>query len=156
MVRKVIEPEAEPVAAGAILETHDVAKEFQLFGLSVGGQPHDFVFVAKFQEAKILRDRAVKESQRMRKRNGPFDFHAAAAAGSPHSAGKITEAVSGEQRGAIERRTKKAAGQVRLVMLDAMEFRSDSPGMGVEGLRQRFRNALEFHQNFGALTRKGR
>src|SRR5438046_8536661 len=38
-----------------------------LFRSAVRGQPHNFVLVAKFQEAKILCHRAVKQSQRMRK-----------------------------------------------------------------------------------------
>ena len=64
-------------------------EQFQLFGLPVGGQPHDFVFVAKLQEAQVLRHGAVKQTQGVRKRNGALDFHAAAAANPPHGACEV-------------------------------------------------------------------
>ena len=64
-------------------------------------------------------------------------------AGSPHGAGEIAQAVGGEQRGLFERRNEKRAGQMRLVMLDAMKFGANLFGRDVERLRQRFGNAHE-------------
>jgi len=109
VMREVIEPQAEAVPVGAAIKAHDVAKSAELFRVAVSGEPHDFVLVAKFQEAEILRHRAVKQSKRMRECYRPVDPHAVALAGAPHGAREIAESVCGKQRGAFERRNKKTA-----------------------------------------------
>ena len=60
------------------------------------------------------------------------------------------------KRGAFERRNKKTAGQVRLVMFDAMKFRFDFLRVDIERGRQSFGNAGERDQDLGALPREGR
>src|SRR5437667_9356886 len=59
MVRKIFQSQLKTVSCGALLNAQNVMERFQLFGLPVGGQPHDFVFVAKLQEAQVLRHGAV-------------------------------------------------------------------------------------------------
>ena len=56
----------------------------------------------------------------------------------------------------FKRRAVKTARQVRLVVLDAMKSCADFLRVGIESLRQSYRNALKFHQHFGALARKRR
>src|SRR5437879_1331366 len=119
-MREVPKPQAEAVAVGAMIKAHDVAKSAELFRMAICGEPHDFVLVAKFQEAEILRHRAVKQPQRMRKSHRPIDPHAIAGASAPHGASEIAEAVGGKQRGMFERRNKKAASQMRLVVFDVV------------------------------------
>src|ERR1700730_1062607 len=92
MVDEVIETKAETVGAGIFVKANDVAKGFQMIWPAIGAEAHHFVFIAEFKEPEILRDGAVKKSQRMRKRNGAVDVHAAAAAAAPHGAGNIAEA----------------------------------------------------------------
>src|SRR5256884_538322 len=137
VMREVIELQAEAVAVGAAIKTHDVAKRAELLRLAVRGQAHDFVLVAKFQEAQILRHRAVKQSKRMWESYRPVDTHAAARAGAPHGAGEIAESVGGKQRGAFERRNEKAAREMRQVVLDAVELGNKLLGIGLKGCRQR-------------------
>ena len=98
-----------------------------------------------------MRDRAVEKSQRVREGNRAVDVHAIAVADAPHGAGKIAESVGGEKRGAFEGGNKKTAGQVRLVMLDAMKFRFEFARVDVERGGQSFGNAGERGQDFGAL-----
>src|SRR2546422_6864468 len=100
--------------------------------------------ISKFQEAQILRHRAVKQSKRMWESYRPVDAHAAARAGAPHRAGEIAESVGGKQRGAFERRNEKAAREMRQVVLDAVELGSQLLGIGFKGCRQRFGNTREF------------
>ena len=58
----------------------------------------------------------------MRKRVGARDVHAMSRAGSPHRAGEIAQPVRGKQRRALERRNKKRAGQMRLMVFHAMKL----------------------------------
>ena len=95
MVREIVEAQAETVGARLFIEAHDVAKRIEMLGLPVSAQSHDFVFIAKFQEAQELGDRAVEKSERVRKRDGAMNAHVIAVAGSPHGAGKVAEAVGG-------------------------------------------------------------
>src|SRR5260370_20526698 len=104
MVRKVIQPQPESVSVRTRIKAHDVAESFELFRLPVRGEPHDFVLVAKFQKAKILRHGRVKKPERMRKGHRSADEHAMALARAPHGAGEIAKSVGGQQRSAFERR----------------------------------------------------
>src|SRR5260370_1157475 len=139
VMQEVIQPQAEAVTVGAAIKTQNVAKSAELFRVAVGGEPPDFVLVAKFQEAEILRHRAVKQSQRMRKSHRAVDPHAAARAGAPHGAREIAESVGGKQRGAFERRNKKTARKMRLVVLDAVKLCAEFFGISIKGGSQRLR-----------------
>src|ERR1700716_3265787 len=92
----------------------------------------------------------------MRKRDKALDVHAAAAAEAPHGAGKIAEAIGGEESGTVKGRDKKTAGQMGLMMLDAMKFRFCFLRVSVEGSGERFGDASKGGKNLGALTREGR
>jgi len=92
MVDEVIEIQAKSdAAAGA----HDAAKFLEIRGLAIGGEAHDFVFIAEFAEAEILRDGAVINSERMRESDRAVDAHAVSVALAPHGAGEISQAVGG-------------------------------------------------------------
>ena len=67
MVREVIQAQAETISA--VIRLHDLAELFQELRLSIRRQAHHFVFVAKFPEAHVLRERRVVHAQRMRKRD---------------------------------------------------------------------------------------
>src|SRR6266849_3951136 len=116
-MRKISQAQPKAELTAVRIETHDVSKGLEMRGLAVGSEAHHLVFVAKFQKAQILRDRAVIKPQRMRKRDRTFNFQLIAAARAPHRTRKIAQAVRGEQRSVVERRNKIAAGQMRLVML---------------------------------------
>src|SRR5206468_6378626 len=135
---------------------NDVAKLLQEFGLTVSAEPHYFVFVTKFQEAEILRHRAVIKSKRMRKRNRSVNIHAPAETRTPHRARKIAQSVGGKQRRFFELRTVKSARQMRNVVLDAMKLRGKGRRIGIERSSQRFSNPCEFGENFHSFSRKGR
>src|ERR1700722_626811 len=92
----------------------------------------------------------------MRKRDRAVDIHAAALSNPPHSAGEIAQAIGGQKGGGLEWRNKKTAGQVSLVMLDAMKFSFYFLWVGVEGRSERLGNAGKRGENFGTLTREGR
>ena len=133
-----------------------LAKLIEVGRLTVGAEAHHLVFVAKFPEAEVLGDRGVVHSQRMRERHRAVHLHAVALAGGPHGAGEVTQAVGGEQRRLLERRDKKCAAEMRLMMFDAMKLRAQCLRIGVEGLRQRLRNAHELLQHLGAFPREAR
>ena len=107
---------------------HDLAKFLEEFRLAIRGEAHHFVFIAKFPEAEILRQRRVVHAERMRERDFAEHLHARAFADRPHGARKIAEAVGGEHGGAFERRNEIRAGEVRGVVLDPMELRADTFG----------------------------
>src|SRR5712691_2437203 len=144
MVRKVIQPQPESVSVRTRIKAHDVAESFELFRLPVSGEPHDFVLVAKFQKAKILRYGCVKKPERMRKGHRSADEHAMALAHAPHGAGEIAESVRGQQRSAIEWRAGRAAGRWRLVVPEALTLGAKLIGTGVTRQRSRFGNSGEF------------
>src|ERR1700730_5008977 len=92
----------------------------------------------------------------MRECDGAVNVHAVAAAEAPHGAGKIAQAVGGEKGSALEGRNKKTAGQMSLMMLDAMKFGFYFLRVGVEGSGRCFGNVSKSSENLDALTREGR
>src|SRR5208282_918530 len=152
MMGKILEtqPEAIPVCAD------DVAKSLKLLRFAIGGKTHHFVLVTKFQETQILRDRAVEQPQGMRKRNRAFYLHAASGAASPHGAGEIAQSVRGKQRRPFERRNKKRAREMRLMVFDAMKLRGNTFRRGLECMCQCFGYPCELHQNFRSFASERR
>ena len=138
------------------MREHDLAEFVEISGLAIRRQAHHLVFVAKFPEAEILGDRRVVHAQGMREGHGAVDLHAIALAGGPHGAGEIAQAVGGKQRRLLERRDKKRAAQMRLVVLDAMELRAKRLRIDVKGLRQSLGDAHELLQHLGAFPREAR
>src|SRR5258708_31657101 len=92
----------------------------------------------------------------MRKSHRAVDPHAAARAGAPHGAREIAESVGGKQRGAFERRNKKAARKMRLVVLDAVKLCAEFFGIGIKGGSQRLRYTREFRENLDTFPRERR
>jgi len=122
VMREVVEAELEAEIAAVVAEPEDVAKGFEVRGLAVGGEAHHFVFVAKFQEAEILGDRAVIEAERMGEGDRAVDAHAIAAARAPHGAGEIAEAIGGEQGGVFKRGNEEGAGEMGLMVLHSVKL----------------------------------
>jgi hypothetical protein len=60
----------------------------------------------------------------MRETHRAANFDAIAAPDTPHGAAEIAEAVNGDDGGFVERRNKKAAGEMRAVVLHEMKPRS--------------------------------
>ncbi len=136
---------------------HDVAKSLQVLRMAISAETHHFVFIAEFQEAQKLRDGAVKQSQRMRKRHRALNVHAIAVAHTPHGAGKIAQTVGGNQRRLFERRNKKTAGQMRFMMLDAMKSGFQAfCDRSSNAAAKRFRYSGKGSQNLSALPGKRR
>jgi hypothetical protein len=84
------------------------------------------------------------------------DIHVAALTNAPHGAGKIAEAIGGEKGGGLEGRNKKTAGQMGLMMLNAMKFSFYFLWVSVEGRGERLGNAGKCSDNLGTLTRERR
>src|SRR4030088_2622096 len=60
MVREVVESKTKTLAAGVLVKVHDLAEGCKLLRLAIRAEPHHLVFVAKFQEAEKLRNRAIE------------------------------------------------------------------------------------------------
>ena len=151
---EIIETKPKTKLAAVGVEPHDIAKGFRIFWFAVGAQAHDFVFIAKFQKAKILRDRAVIEAKRMRESDGAVDVHAIAAADSPHGTGEIAESVGRKQGGVFKRRNKITAGEMSLMVFDAMKRGLDLGGIAVEGRSQCRGDSRKFGNDLSAFARK--
>src|ERR1700684_4636893 len=86
-----------------------LAKFIGKFRFTVSRQAHHLVFVAKLPEADVLRQRGVIHSQRMREPDFSEGAHVRSFAQGPHATGKVTQAISGEYRGILERRDEIGA-----------------------------------------------
>src|SRR5277367_2893392 len=153
---EVVETQLKTNFAAVGVETHDIAERFHLRGLAIGGKSHDFEFVAKFQKAEVLGNRAVVEAEGMRKGDRTVDIHAIAAANAPHGTGKVSKAVGRENGGIFKRRDEVRAGEMGLMMFYAMEGCIYFYWIGVEGCAERVGNSSKFGEDFGTLARKGR
>ena len=153
---EIVEVQAETELAIVGAEAHDIAKGVEILRLAVRSETHHFVFVAEFQEAEILGHGAVVEAEGVGKCDGAINVHAVAAAGAPHGTGEITEAVGGKQRGMLKRRNEVSAGEMGLVVLDAMKGGFYFRGVTFKGPRERRGNAREFRDDPDALAGKGR
>src|SRR5229473_5031447 len=69
---EVVESKPEIVVPGSRVELHDLTEHSELFRLAVSRQAHDFVLVAELEEAEVLRNCRVIETQRMRERYRTF------------------------------------------------------------------------------------
>ena len=158
VVNEVMEAETKRGIIRAPVRAHNVSENIELLGLPVGGETHHLVLVAEFQEAEILCQRRVIQPERMRKRHGTLNFHARPCARPPHCAGEITQSVGGEKRRALERRAIKRAGEMRLVVFDAMKSCAQLGRIGPERPRQRLANpsARKLAQHAHALPRERR
>src|SRR3977135_3182814 len=92
----------------------------------------------------------------MGERDRSGNIHTVSLSGSPHGAGEIAEPIRGEQSSLFKGRYEKRARQMRLMMFDAMELRSNLVGRDVKGLRQGFRNADKSSQHLGPLAGEAR
>src|SRR3981081_1855887 len=97
MVSEIFEAQTKSVASAVGTKTHDVAEGVQVFRFAVGGKSHHLVFVAKFQEAKILSDAAIIKSERVRECDGIRDLHAVAGSRAPHRAREVAQTVRRKQ-----------------------------------------------------------
>src|SRR6266853_2407685 len=92
----------------------------------------------------------------MGKRDRSGDVHVVSLPGSPHGAGEVAQAIRGEQSSMFERRNEKCARQMRLMMFDAMELRSNLIRRDVKGPCQGFGDANESSQHFRPLACEAR
>ena len=90
MVTKICGVELE---GSAISEEHKFAHLFQVFGLAIGCQPHDFIFISVMRKANVLRQRLIEHAQRMWEINSAVDINVGAATTSPCRARKVAETV---------------------------------------------------------------
>ena len=104
----------------------------QLVGLrwlAIGRESHHLVFIAVFGEAEVLRDRGVKQAQRMRIMNALKNIDRIATADGEHRRDKIAKAIDGQAHSFFIRRAEKRRGDVSQVMLDGIERRELFPGI---------------------------
>src|SRR6202042_2031913 len=105
-----------------------------------------FVFVAKFPEADVLRERCVIDAERMRESDFAERLHAGTFAERPHGTGEIAESVGGKNGGALERRNEIGASEMRGVMFDAVKLCADLLRRSFKGCGEVFLNSGEaFH-----------
>src|SRR5579864_439094 len=105
---------------------NDVAKFVEKRRRAISGEAHYFVFITKLPEAQILRHRRVEHPERMRKCDGAIDANLRTFADSPHGAGEITQTVRREDGGTLKRGDEKRAGQMRLMVFNAMKLRANA------------------------------
>src|SRR5580704_2752940 len=123
MMNEKVEPKLKSVRPRFWVESHNVAKHVERFRLAIRRQAHHLIFVAIFQESEILRDRAVVKTKRMRECDRAVDLHARTGAATPHRAREIAKPIRGQQCRLLKWGDEKGAGEMRLVMLDAMKLR---------------------------------
>src|SRR5579872_1774230 len=123
MMREITKIEAETDGS---FGANDVAEFVKIRGRAISGEAHYLVFITELPEAKILRHRGVEHSERMRKCDRAIDANLRAFADSPHGAGEITQTVGREHGGTVKRGDKKCAGQMSLVVLNAMKLRANA------------------------------
>src|ERR1700678_3697369 len=75
---------------------------------------------------------------------------------SPHGAGEIPQAIGRKQRRLVEGGNKERARQMSLMMLDAMELRSNFFRSNLKRLRKRLGDAHKSSHNLSSLARKAR
>ena len=150
-MREILETELEGKRR---VHVNDTAKFVEKFRLAVRGQAHHFVFVAKFPEADVLRQRGVIHAERMRKSDFAEGLHARAFAERPHGTGKIAETVGGKDGGVLKGRDEIGAGEMRGVMFDAMELRADFFRRSFEGGSEIFVNSGETFHDARAIERE--
>src|SRR5271157_976597 len=92
----------------------------------------------------------------MRERDTPLDPQLLTLSHTPHCAGKVAQAVGGENRRPLERRHKKAARKMRLMMLDVVKLCLDLVRAGIERMRQSFRDRREPGVGMHAVPCKSR
>ena len=96
---------------------HDPAHLVQIPRLAVRREPHHLVFVAVMRKAEILRQRLVKDAERMRKIDPILHLDSGPATDAPRGAGEIAEAVHRHDHRLLERRDMKRRGQMRQMVL---------------------------------------
>ena len=148
LVREIFQAQAEGKRR---VHVNDAAKFFEEFRLAVGSEAHHFVFVAKFPEADVLRERGVIHAERMRERDFAERLHARTFAERPHGTGEIAEAVGGKDGAAFKGRDEISAGEMRGVMFDAMESRADFFRRSFEGCGEVFVNSGEAFHHASAI-----
>ena len=133
MVTKIIQVESERAVS---IEAHHASHLRQVAWSTIRGEPHDLVFVTVMRKAEILREGLIENAQRMREQHAPFDAQGIVATDAPSSAGKITESIHGYGYRFAIGRDKKARSQVRQVVLDPVQLRTQV-AIGIEALELR-------------------
>ena len=105
------------------LKPDDVAELIEKGWLAVRRQTHHFVFVAVVWETDELRERRIKNAERVRKINAIVDLERAALAEAKRGTGEISKAVDGQARCLIKSGNKKRGCEMGEVMLDVMNSR---------------------------------
>ena len=132
--------EVETIAAAG-QELDDPAHGGHLGRLAVGGEAHDLVLIAIVGKAQELRHRLVEEAERVGKEDAAADVDPGAAAGAPHGAGEVAEAVDREHGRALEGGDVEGAGEVGEMVLDVVEARLEPGGVGAESGGEQARRA---------------
>ena len=122
-VLAVVAEEFEAEAEGAVgLDADDLPHLVHVGGLAVGGEAHDFVFVAVVGEADELRDCRVEKAQRVREVNAPINLDVATAPHAPRGAGEVPEAVHRETHRLVEIADVKSGREMREMVFDVVEL----------------------------------
>ena len=107
--------------------------------LAIGREPHDLVLVAVMRKAEILRQRLIKDAERMREIHASVDGNGFAPADPPGSAGEIAEAIDRNDDSFVKRRNMKSRGKMREMMLDLVHLATKA--LSGEARRQQLLNA---------------
>ena len=103
--------------------------------LAIWRQSHDLVFVAVVQETEVLRQCLIENAQRVREIHPPADFNLGAATHAPGGAGEIPEPIHRHRSRFLERRNQERRGQVRDMMLNVVQFSTESLA-GMQSVQQ--------------------
>ena len=91
------------------------------------------------RKAEILRERLIEDAERMREIDSAFDRDFTPRCRAPRRAREIAESVDRDDGRLIERADMEGRGQMRQMMLDAVELRAQ--GLARKGLLQKSRQA---------------
>ena len=122
MVSEVVQVQAK---AAIVLEQDDGTHLREVLRLAVGRETHDLVFVAVLRKAEVLGQRLVEDSEGVGKVDPLFQGDVFAGAGAPCRAGKIAEAVDGDDGCRAERRDQERRSQMGEVVLDMMHVAAE-------------------------------
>ena len=98
-------------------------ERFDKAGTPVGREAHDFEFVTIAEEAEILSDSCIEDSQRVREVDAVEHFQPAVLAECKRCTDEIAEAVQSADGGILESGNEEGAGQMGRMMLDEMNLR---------------------------------
>ncbi len=97
---------------GAVADADDVSKFVEVFGRAVGGEAHDFVFVAGAKESEVVGDGAVEDAEGVGVVDVELGLDGGALADAAPGGCELADVVDGEDGGGVVGTDEERAGGV--------------------------------------------